>query len=156
MFRVFTGFLLLMLLPLFVTFCNSDRESTSETVKESAPDPIHNSMNSLDWAGIYKGTLPCASCRSIKMEIVLKRDGTYQQTNVYQNDEESDAVISSGTFSWNESGSTITLNNAEKPNQFFVGENYLTKLDIDGNRVRSEERRVGKECVSTCRSRWAP
>src|SRR3546814_11939992 len=25
-----------------------------------------------------------------------------------------------------------------------------------GNTVRSEERRVGKECVSTCRSRWAP
>src|SRR3546814_20350274 len=23
-------------------------------------------------------------------------------------------------------------------------------------RVRSEERRVGKECVSTCRSRWPP
>ena len=22
--------------------------------------------------------------------------------------------------------------------------------------VRSEERRVGKECVSTCRSRWSP
>src|SRR3546814_11926473 len=26
---------------------------------------------------------------------------------------------------------------------------------IDGAR-RSEERRVGKECVSTCRSRWSP
>src|SRR3546814_9845177 len=25
-----------------------------------------------------------------------------------------------------------------------------------GARKRSEERRVGKECVSTCRSRWAP
>src|SRR3546814_13944526 len=24
------------------------------------------------------------------------------------------------------------------------------------NSFRSEERRVGKECVSTCRSRWAP
>src|SRR3546814_3413667 len=24
------------------------------------------------------------------------------------------------------------------------------------SRVRSEERRVGKECVSTCRSRWSP
>ena len=23
-------------------------------------------------------------------------------------------------------------------------------------RARSEERRVGKECVSTCRSRWSP
>src|SRR3546814_19885122 len=26
----------------------------------------------------------------------------------------------------------------------------------DAWRMRSEERRVGKECVSTCRSRWAP
>src|SRR3546814_1119272 len=25
-----------------------------------------------------------------------------------------------------------------------------------GRRLRSEERRVGKECVSTCRSRWSP
>src|SRR3546814_13817628 len=25
-----------------------------------------------------------------------------------------------------------------------------------GHRSRSEERRVGKECVSTCRSRWSP
>src|SRR3546814_20533340 len=24
------------------------------------------------------------------------------------------------------------------------------------NQIRSEERRVGKECVSTCRSRWSP
>src|SRR3546814_1665762 len=26
----------------------------------------------------------------------------------------------------------------------------------DGFDIRSEERRVGKECVSTCRSRWSP
>src|SRR3546814_12725726 len=34
------------------------------------------------------------------------------------------------------------------------------KLDLhikgDNFKARSEERRVGKECVSTCRSRWAP
>src|SRR3546814_4329704 len=29
----------------------------------------------------------------------------------------------------------------------------LSELEAD---VRSEERRVGKECVSTCRSRWSP
>src|SRR3546814_5193603 len=34
-------------------------------------------------------------------------------------------------------------------------------LDVSGARIasiwgRSEERRVGKECVSTCRSRWSP
>src|SRR3546814_13389590 len=27
---------------------------------------------------------------------------------------------------------------------------------LDRDHVRSEERRVGKECVSTCRSRWSP
>src|SRR3546814_16718450 len=27
---------------------------------------------------------------------------------------------------------------------------------VDAPRHRSEERRVGKECVSTCRSRWSP
>src|SRR3546814_8782559 len=27
---------------------------------------------------------------------------------------------------------------------------------VVGNCERSEERRVGKECVSTCRSRWSP
>src|SRR3546814_7037875 len=30
---------------------------------------------------------------------------------------------------------------------------YNSATDSD---VRSEERRVGKECVSTCRSRWSP
>src|SRR3546814_13341771 len=28
--------------------------------------------------------------------------------------------------------------------------------DAAREKVRSEERRVGKECVSTCRSRWSP
>src|SRR3546814_9417259 len=33
----------------------------------------------------------------------------------------------------------------------------LAKIDFTGcRRIRSEERRVGKECVSTCRSRWSP
>src|SRR3546814_12433517 len=29
-------------------------------------------------------------------------------------------------------------------------------LDAPKTKLRSEERRVGKECVSTCRSRWSP
>src|SRR3546814_16383007 len=30
---------------------------------------------------------------------------------------------------------------------------FITRI---GQQRRSEERRVGKECVSTCRSRWSP
>src|SRR3546814_20335494 len=35
---------------------------------------------------------------------------------------------------------------------------YEPAEEEDGQRklVRSEERRVGKECVSTCRTRWTP
>src|SRR3546814_1748495 len=35
----------------------------------------------------------------------------------------------------------------------FVG---IAAAAISLGRQRSEERRVGKECVSTCRSRWSP
>src|SRR3546814_16624924 len=31
-----------------------------------------------------------------------------------------------------------------------------TPWDREAEGIRSEERRVGKECVSTCRSRWSP
>ena len=36
-----------------------------------------------------------------------------------------------------------------------VGE-AVKVLEAVGQKFRSEERRVGKECVSTCRSRWSP
>src|SRR3546814_5855558 len=34
--------------------------------------------------------------------------------------------------------------------------NHLRGMLRDQCTARSEERRVGKECVSTCRSRWSP
>src|SRR3546814_11072008 len=37
-----------------------------------------------------------------------------------------------------------------------VGEDTGPVVDDDVEVERSEERRVGKECVSTCRSRWSP
>src|SRR3546814_500318 len=42
-----------------------------------------------------------------------------------------------------------------------IDEAYLHKIeqarnDLSKVKTRSDERRVGKECVSTCRSRWSP
>src|SRR3546814_8476575 len=45
----------------------------------------------------------------------------------------------------------ITINNVSELNS---GIYQVTVTDSNG--CRSEERRVGKECVSTCRSRWSP
>src|SRR3546814_16874816 len=36
------------------------------------------------------------------------------------------------------------------------GVSDATQPELAERRDRSEERRVGKECVSTCRSRWSP
>src|SRR3546814_18031052 len=36
------------------------------------------------------------------------------------------------------------------------GLSWSRELDSSEGAKRSEERRVGKECVSTCRSRWSP
>src|SRR3546814_14973068 len=35
-------------------------------------------------------------------------------------------------------------------------EMFVQMIAIFGDAARSEERRVGQECVSTCRSRWSP
>src|SRR3546814_14704566 len=35
-------------------------------------------------------------------------------------------------------------------------EGCCSRGKVGGSSARSEERRVGKECVSTCRSRWSP
>src|SRR3546814_14009455 len=37
-----------------------------------------------------------------------------------------------------------------------IGHLQTNKAKEAARLVRSEERRVGKECVSTCRSRWSP
>src|SRR3546814_19097811 len=39
--------------------------------------------------------------------------------------------------------------------QVYGGHGFIKEHGIE-QIVRSEERRVGKECVSTCRSRWSP
>src|SRR3546814_1086990 len=46
--------------------------------------------------------------------------------------------------------------------QHWLEEHFADKFRFEdvarehGMSIRSEERRVGKECVSTCRSRWSP
>ncbi len=44
----------------------------------------------------------------------------------------------SGNFSWNDAGNTITFSNQEPPNQYFVGEQSLLQLDIEGNPITGD------------------
>src|SRR3546814_4158271 len=74
----------------------------------------------------------------------------------------SDLLVISGSFSLPTTGSfhlSFTV-------LFSVGSSLIFSLTRRSSQIhteflvfhatRSEERRVGKECVSTCRSRWSP
>ena len=105
---------------------------TKKTASSQAVDSAHNSQNSLDWSGTYRGTLPCADCPGIQYVLTLNADNTYELKTEYL---ESDAPVSadSGTFAWDKSGNKITLANREE--KFQVGENQLFHLDMEGNRM---------------------
>src|SRR3546814_19707810 len=49
---------------------------------------------------------------------------------------------------------TLTVDVKREPDYYAEQSKQLTKLL--NFIARSEERRVGKECVSTCKSRWSP
>src|SRR3546814_14954190 len=62
-----------------------------------------------------------------------------------------------------QSTQTLTVNNTRAsaiPSSYASKDLYLTPTAPGGRAripvIRSEERRVGKECVSTCRFRWSP
>src|SRR3546814_5399407 len=53
-------------------------------------------------------------------------------------------------------GKELPLEESRTKRQRAFEENTRDKLVVISAIRRSEERRVGKECVSTCRSRWSP
>lgn len=110
------------------------------TAPTTSPDavilnPTHSARNSLDWAGAYRGVLPCADCQGIETVVILTKDGTYSTHSKYLG--KGDKVFSEqGSFTWNEAGNTVTFAGRE-PARYFVGENRLTRLALDGSRIIS-------------------
>jgi heat shock protein HslJ len=98
-----------------------------------------NSHNALDWSGTYFGTVPCADCPGINVELTLRSDLTYTMTRVYQ--DRQGTFVSSGVFAWNDEGSKIklqTANNDAGVQHFQVGENMLALLTASGEAVKDD------------------
>lgn len=136
---IFTG---LVAFSFLVVSCNSTKkDSENLETNTTAEMPIsdgHNAENSLDIAGVYKGVLPCADCEGIQTTIVLNDDNTYKLTTLYQTDKKGDnEFVENGK--WSIAVNTLTLENAVKNGEphmkYFVGENTLTQLDLDGNKI---------------------
>lgn len=95
----------------------------------AAPADQHTSQNALDWAGAYEGVLPCADCPGIKTRLTLKPGARYELSTQYL-DRQPTPQVASGSFSWNATGTVITLDGNGQ--RYAVGEGRLLLLDRDG------------------------
>lgn len=98
----------------------------------------HNARNSVDYTGRYKGTIPCADCSGIEVEINLNEDGTYTKSMKYIGKEPDNIFNTSGRYEWDNTGSKITLTGETEPDMYFVGEGRLFMLDQDGNNIQGD------------------
>ena len=94
-----------------------------------------NSRDSLDWAGTYRGVLPCADCPGIETRVSLLKDGTFVRVVSYLERDERPRT-DRGVFSWDAAGRSITLSGPDAQSQMYqVGENVLFHLDRNGRRI---------------------
>jgi copper homeostasis protein (lipoprotein) len=116
----------------------SDSAAELEVVSSPIPDMAHNSRNSLDWYGVYKGITPCADCEGIETKISLKKDGTFKRSLKYLG-KDNNSFHDEGKFEWNNEGSKVTLIGDGGLSQMYqVGENVLFHLDQEGNRITGD------------------
>ncbi|MDR0874148.1 MAG: copper resistance protein NlpE [Prevotellaceae bacterium] len=109
-------------------------KSGSQTQEIQAIDTAHNSRNSVNWEGAYKGIIPCADCNGIFVQLTLNEDETYQLIYQYVGKKDAPSIYS-GKFKWDDTGANITLDIKDLPAHYKVGENKLFQLDMEGNRI---------------------
>lgn len=95
----------------------------------------HSSRDSLDWAGTYVGTLPCADCPGIHTTMTLNPDQTYVLVTRYE--DKRTEPLNKRAFSWSPDGAAIILDDDKSP-AYKVGENVLFHLDMTGGVITGD------------------
>lgn len=115
----------------------SAASAPAAAVSQPLADGAHPSRDVLDWAGTYRGKLPCGSCEAIETELVLQQDGGYRLVETYLEREPVRTEVS-GRFEWLDDGSRIRLDEAGDRRYYLVGENRIWGMDAEGNRLEGE------------------
>ncbi|MGL2966963.1 copper resistance protein NlpE N-terminal domain-containing protein [Flavobacterium sp. XGLA_31] len=122
---------------MFVLFTSCQKQAKKEDNSKGsvAVLGVKNAKNTIKFEGIYKGVLPCADCEGLEMVISLNENATYAIQSRYLG--KGDKIFEQhGTFIWNKEGSVVTFENIENaPNQYAVGKNTLTQLDMEGKKI---------------------
>jgi len=98
---------------------------------------VHNSKTSVDWAGVYAGTIPAADGEGINVRMKINKDNTYELTYEYIG-KPANSFTDTGSFKWNDTGDVINLEIIEAPSYYKVAENKLIQLDMKGNVITGD------------------
>lgn len=111
------------------------KDSTTSIENISTNDD-HYARNSLSYGGVYEGTTPCADCPGIDIVITLDYEGNYTKKMTYRDKEPDNVFTTSGKYTWDDSGSMITLTGEKDGGAYYkVIENALIMLDADKKEV---------------------
>ncbi len=130
---------LLSLLALIVLAACNPKQGSSENTDQKAGDVAHTSQNALNWAGMYKGVVPCADCEGIETILVLNADNTYLLRIKYLGKGDGRYTESTGSLTWNNEANIVMLGGVtDGPIQYIIEENRVIQLDLAGNRITGD------------------
>ena len=135
----------LLLIPILVfAACNSrntqkdltrNNTSVTDTTAIASIPGGHNAQNSLSYAGVYEGTIPCADCPGIDVIITLDYKENYTKKMTYQGKELKNAIATVGKFVWDKNGSSIKFTGDNDGETYKVIEGALIMLSTEGNEI---------------------
>ncbi len=131
---------LLLSMGWMISSCKTASRQSGAMQPSKTADAAHHSNNSLDWDGVYSGTLPCADCEGIQTVVTLNKDLTYQIDTKYVG-KEGGTFSLKGKFAWETGGNKIVLLDIQEgsgPRHYLVGENKLIQLDLKGNAITGD------------------
>ena len=118
--------------------CNKT-ENKAEVQAASAPvqaESTQTAESASNWSGEYKGILPCANCEGIQTELKLNEDKTYELKQAYLGKGDDKPFENKGSFTFDSKNtSLIMLDEKAENRKFIIGENTVTALDTEGNKI---------------------
>ncbi|MGW1455000.1 MULTISPECIES: copper resistance protein NlpE [Salegentibacter] len=113
---------------------------TTEISKKSEVTPsndVFSARDSLDWAGIYEGFLPCEDCEGIETSIEIEKNRDYTLSQEFKGRAGDNSLQETGKFEWDKQGNTISLGERQKL-YFKVSQNYLLQVFKDESKVMGD------------------
>ncbi len=112
-------------------------DNAADTSAVSQPVDMHNAANSLDLAGAYEGTLPCADCEGIKTSLNLNKDSLFTLKEEYLGKKNAMAFNSKGKWVVHENTITLQFDKElqDRRVQYKAGEGKLWLLDQEGKEI---------------------